>query len=180
MSVRRALFASPLAVVVAICAHLVALGFDHAPGAQRASELLGALGAALALGIATAFASGLVRGARAEAAPHLARWYAPLFLAAAGAASFGCIEFAEGHFALRALLEAALVSLPLAYVVAYLACAARSVLRAAGASYGDSVCAASSRASRAIVRLAREVRACIAHSFVVRGILRGRAPPILI
>ena len=179
MTLRRALYASPLAVLVAVFAHIVAFGFGHAPGAERSSELLGALGAALALGIFGAFASGLL-GVRATREPDASAWYAPLFLAVAGTASFGCIEFSEGHVVLRALLEVALLSIPLAYLLTFVARSARSVVRAAGASYGNFVCRALSNACLATARIARDAYPCAATSFVARGPLRGRAPPALI
>jgi hypothetical protein len=179
MTLRRALFASPLAVLVAVFAHLAAFGFSHAPGAQRAPEFLGALGAALALGVGCAFASGLL-GVRATAEPVAGRWYAPLFLAAAGAASFGCIEYSEGHFLVRTLFEAAFVSIPLAYLVAFIALATHRALCAAGATYGDFICRALPRAGRATARIARASHASFTRSFVAGGTLRGRAPPTLI
>jgi hypothetical protein len=180
MTLRRALSASPLALLVAVVAHVSAFGFSHAPGAERAPELLGALGAALALGVAGAFTSGLLGGLRTDAEPVPARWYAPLFLAAAGAASFGCIEFSEGHFALRTLLEAAVVSVPLAYLVAFVARATRRVLRTAGATYGDYICQALPRAGRATARIAYRFGASVCRSFVAGAVLRGRAPPALV
>jgi hypothetical protein len=180
MTLRRALAASPLALLVAVFAHISAFGFSHAAGAQRAPELLGTLGAALALGVVAAFASGLLRGAHARAERGATRWYAPLALAAAGVASFGCIEFSEGHFAIRALLEAAVVSIPFAYVVASIARATRSVLRAAGATYGDFICRALPRAARATARIARDFGTSVPRWFVAGAGLQGRAPPALV
>jgi hypothetical protein len=180
MTLRRALCASPLAILVAVLAHVVAFGFSHAPGAERAPELLGMLGSALVLGAAVAFASGLVGGVRASAESGAARWYAPLFLAAAGAAGFACIECSEGHFLVRTLLEATIVSIPLAYLVAFVARATRGALQAAGATYGDYICRAHGRANRATTRIARDFTTSISRSLVTRGTLRGRAPPALI
>jgi hypothetical protein len=180
MTLRRALFASPLAVLVAVLAHVAAFGFSHAPGAERAPELFGTLGVALAFGLVLTFASGLLGGARASAEPATARWYGPLFLALAGAASFGCIEYSEGHFAVRTLLEAAVVSIPIAYLVAFLARATRRALRAAGAGYGDFICRALARTGRASARIPRDFGARVSRSLVVAAARRGRAPPILI
>jgi hypothetical protein len=179
MTVRRALCASPLAVLVAVCAHLVAFGFGHAPGAERASALLEALGAALALGVCGAFAAGLL-GADAKHERDASVWCMPLFLAAAGTASFGCIEYSEGHFALRTLFEAALLSIPLAYFVALVARSTRSAIRGAGAACGEFVCRTRARHTGSLARFVCDAITFSANSIVTLGSLRGRAPPAFI
>ena len=179
MTLRRALRASPLAVLVAVLAHFTAFGFGHAPGAEHASDLLGTLGAALGLGVFGVFAAGVL-GLRTQPESGPADWSAPLILAAAATASFAGIEISEGHFALRTLLEAACFSLPLAYFVALVARSTRAVVRAAGVSYGNFLRRALCGPRLAIARIVRQSRVCIADSLVTNERLRGRAPPVLI
>jgi hypothetical protein len=173
------LWASPLAVLVAVLAHLVAFGSQHVPGGSHAPALLGILGATLALGLVGAFAAGLFARPRPPIATDRSRRYAPLLLAAAGAAAYGLMELSEGHLALSAFLTAVLASLPLAYFVASAAHVARRAARQAGAR-----CAAllertpQNLGSRPALLRGRQQTSLSAAFFP--GARQGRAPPALI
>jgi hypothetical protein len=178
MSLRRVLWASPLAVSVAILAHLVTFGFAHAPGGSHATALLGVLAMSLVFGLARAFAGGLFGTAPRGSAVERSTRFAPLLLAGAGAAAFAFIEFSEGHLALPALLVAALAAVPLAALVRSTSRSADRAARRAGAH-----CAAFAIATRRLARLAAasyvtgDRLESVATTFVL-GTLRGRAPPI--
>jgi hypothetical protein len=177
MTLRKALWALPLTVSVAVLAHLATFGFLHAPGAGHSAVLLGALGVMLGLALLGTFAGGLVARTR-PIATERRFGYAPLLLAAAGAATFGLIELSEGHLAFAAVLQAAIASVPIAYLVAFTARSARHAAHEAGvlcariASHSDRSHALSV-ATR--VRGGRRVRFA---SSLVRGTSRGRAPPL--
>jgi hypothetical protein len=179
MTLRRALWTAPLAVSIAVLAHLAVFGLGHAPGAAYAPELLGSLGAALLLGLLGAFLGGAVGRAQPVITTERRFGYAPLLLAGAAAGTFALIELLEGHVAAAPLLLALAASLPLALGVLRLSGAARRAAHDAGhrlAVYLE-------RAARAARPAAFLLRGPGARAFapaVVRGSRRGRAPPALI
>jgi hypothetical protein len=178
MTLRRTLWALPLTVSVAVLAHVVAFGFAHAPGAGHSTALFGALGVLLGIALLGTFANGLLGGSPGPIATERRYGYAPLLLAAAGLATFGLIELSEGHFGFTPLLQAALAAIPLAYVLAAAARSTRRAIHEAGV-----LCAryASRDERRAVISnadLLRDDRRLSVIAAFVRGVSRGRAPPI--
>jgi hypothetical protein len=176
MTLRKALWASPLAVVVAVLVHVVIFGFAHAPGAGHAGALLGTLAATLAAALLAAFAAGFVTE-RPEAEPPGGIASAALFLAAAGAAAFGVIELSEGHLALPALIAACLAAFPVAYIVLGAARSAAGAARGAGARLAAFAGRRGARVSVAATGFIGRKRRRFARATVLPGTLRGRAPP---
>jgi hypothetical protein len=99
-------------------------------------------------------------------------------LALAGVGAFGLIELSEGHFALGALLQAALASIPLAYLVAFAARSARRAAHQAGAICARYASRKNGRNSSASATLARRRSHLPVASPIARGTSRGRAPPL--
>jgi hypothetical protein len=173
------LWASPLAVSVAVLAHLVAFGSLHAPGGSHAPALLGILGVTLALGLVGTFAGGFFAVAPERIATEARFRYGPLLLAAGGAAAYGLIELSEGHLALSAFLTAALSSLPLAYFIAFAARYARRAARNAGVRCAVLIRGHHDAHGSAPAFLGAS-RCRPASSGFFPGARRGRAPPALI
>lgn len=96
MSIRR-LSAVPLALLVAVLAHVATFGFEHAPGGRHAGELFGVLGAALLLMGLAAFFRAVLFGASAGIAAMKRGTDETLALAAAGFGCYGLLELAEGR-----------------------------------------------------------------------------------
>ena len=179
MTLRKALVASPSAVLVAVLAHFVAFGSSHAPGDGRAVEILGGLGATLGVGVLFAFLSGVFAG-RISRLGERASIFAPLVLAVAGVAAFGVIEISEGHAAVASLFEAACAAVPLAYVVAWLTRAIASIAGSAGVAAGSFIRRGSRGLATCVAVATRDLRACARYGLVARNNLRGRAPPLFI
>lgn len=176
MTLRVSWAGLPLAVLVAVLAHVAGFGSSHAPGNGHATGLLVALGLALALLVASVFLLAAAGGS--GAARSVARPGSPanvLGLATLGAAVLLAIEIAEGHAALAGSLPALAALLPIAALVALVARHAHCSLDAAGAR-----CRAGLR--RAAPRIwggfaAYATYRVDARSAVRRDVSRGRAPP---
>lgn len=175
MTLRRAFWALPLAVSVAVLAHFVVFGTGHAPGAEHAPELLGALGAMLGLGVFGAFLGGVFGLRRPSIATEPSLRYGPLLLALAATGTFGLIELSEGHLAWRPWLEALLASLPLALAAIAIARATGRVAHGAGASLAALFDRTMPARSRAFIFLGASTRAFA--PALARSARRGRAPP---
>jgi hypothetical protein len=177
MTIRTALWACPLTVSVAVLAHLAAFGGDHAPGGEHAPILFGGLALMLGAALVATFAGGLLGRALGPIATGRRCRYAPLFLAAAGAATFALIECSEGHSPFAALLRASLFCIPFAYLLALAAASARRATHDAGRSCARAVFGMRrGGGTGAAIRLDRGRRLAFAAS-VACGATRGRAPP---
>jgi hypothetical protein len=173
MTLQRAFWGLPLAVAVAVLAHLAVFGLQHAPGGGHSAELLTALAAALGLSLAGAFFAGALGSKRPIATPARLG-YSPLALAAAAAVAYGLIELSEGHAA-GPWPAAVATMLPLALAVAWLARAAGRAAHGAGLAFATY--AAQPRARRpAAFTLCRAGAPARSVSFA-SGTRRGRAPP---
>jgi hypothetical protein len=175
MTLRRAFWALPLAVSVAVLAHLVVFGTSHAPGAAHAPELLGTLGVLLGLGVFSAFLGGAVgRGRTSIATGPQLRYGSPL-LAMASAGTFALIEISEGHLALGPFLAALVACLPLAFAALGFARATHRVAYAAGVCVAG--LASRRQPARPAIVLTRRAPSRTFAPAVARGSRRGRAPP---
>jgi len=177
MTLRRAFWALPLAVAVAVLAHVAVFGFSHAPGGGRAPELLSALGTMLGLGLFGAFLGGALGTARSSITTEHRLGYAPLWLAGAAAGAFALIEFSEGRLALGPWLEALAAILPLAFAVAFAALSAGRAVRRAGIRL-TALGRLRPRDARSIF-VTRRAPVCVPAYVVSPGRRRGRAPPFL-
>jgi hypothetical protein len=180
MTLRKAVGASPLAVSVAVLDHLATFGLDHEPGEGSATELFTWLAVALACGLVGAFGAGFfgtARDARKSARPS---WLETSLLAAAGSASFGFIELSEGHPFLASIAHVALVSIPVAFVVAFVARYVRGIATMAGSRCGAFVRRMLRHVGPRITRIAAPRRSLTVALAVARDSSRGRAPPLLI
>jgi hypothetical protein len=178
MSLRKAIGAAPLAVSVAVLAHVIVLGFSHEPGGGRSAELFSSLCLALAFGVAGSFGSGFfaVDAPRAKnARPSIA---ATFLLAAAGTAIFGGIECTEGNSIFGSMLAVAIVSIPIAFVVLAIATAVRRVATAAGFHYGAFVRRVCRRRAADVTQIVFVTRTRVVVFAVARRAMRGRAPPL--
>jgi len=187
MFLRRLWLGGPLGVLVAVLAHVAGFGADHVPGSVHAAELLGVLGATLALLALAVFVRGVASGAIAgvtarSAPPEFARRLRTLafdsaMLTLVGALAFALIEVCEGHLAVGGSLRAAFALLPVALGVAVLAPRAARSLHAAGSCVGASL-AGPQRARNAsvVTRAMRRRHGC---GRAQLGTLGGRAPPHL-
>jgi hypothetical protein len=173
MTLQRALWASPLAVAVAVLAHLAVFGSGHAPGADHAASLWVVLLGGLGLSVGGAFIAGAI-GSKFPIATNGRLGYAALL--AASAATFGLIEFSEGHLAGAPWLSAILVMLPLALAVSWLAGSAGRAAYSAGAAF-VAVVERDRRRRPALLILRRAAVPVRAASFA-SGTRRGRAPPL--
>jgi hypothetical protein len=185
MTLRKLSAFVPSALVVAVGAHLAAAGIGHAPGGERAGNLIAWIGAWLAVSLFGAFLSGLLgiaalprEGFRRSIATRGRRAYDAVALGVAGTVAYAAVEIAEGHLAAGGLLRALVASFPLATVVAALARAAGSVAVRAG-----------SRLGRLLERQVRRSGAPVAPSRDARLVARirlalfsggGRAPPLFV
>ena len=185
MPLRRLWAGGPLALFVAILAHVAGFGRAHAPGAEHAGELLVVLAIALAVLAAAVLLRSLARamGARNRAAgspttmpstPRALAGYVAALAALAGLA-FAALEFVEGHLVTSGSLRSALALLPVAAIVAVIANRAGRTLDDIGSRIGAALAACAhdivtAFAPRAVVRL----RIGVARR---GGALRGRAPP---
>jgi hypothetical protein len=177
MTLRRAFWALPLAVTVAVLAHVAVFGFSHAPGAGHAPELLSALGTMLGLGLFGAFLGGALGAARGSITTERRLGYAPLWLAAAAAGAFALIELSEGRLALGPWLEALAAILPLATGVAFAALSADRAARRAGLGFA-ALARLRPRSARAIF-ITRSGPVFALAYVAWPGMRRGRAPPFL-
>jgi len=177
MSLRRLPGAALLAALVAVLAHVAGAGFDHAPGAAHAPDLLGSLGAALALAVLATFFGGAFRGVRPSIATSTGGGKSLLGLAAGGFAGFLAIELLEGHLALGGALRALGAVLPAALAVML---AAGRIGRAAGLAGARFASFARSRGGAVAAALTSLGRARLAAAdFPGCSRARGRAPPLL-
>ncbi|MBD5653797.1 MAG: hypothetical protein IAI50_01295 [Candidatus Eremiobacteraeota bacterium] len=176
MTLRRALWASPLAVAVAVLAHFVTFGFGHAPGSGHAFALIGTLAATLLIGLIGSFTGGFF--ARAPRRAERSGRYAPFLLAAAGAAAFGIIELSEGHVAFPAFLVAGIAALPLAFLVLSAARSAERLARTAGARSAAFVHRVRRVARVATATFLDSSRPSSARGIFARTTRQGRAPPV--
>jgi hypothetical protein len=175
MTLNRALWASPLAVAVAVLAHVVVFGAGHAPGAEHASGLLGFLAAALGLALGATFLAGALGVANPIATGRRFGYSAPLALTGLSAVTFGLIELSEGHPAAATWLAAILVMLPIALAVTWLAERTTRAVYGAGIAFASFALAPRRRgpATSLLLRAYVPVRAVS----IARGARRGRAPP---
>jgi hypothetical protein len=177
MSLRRLPASLALAALVGVLAHLAAFGSEHAPGGAGAPVLLGSLLAALALASLVAFLDAALRRSPAPIATKVPRGYAVTALAAAGFASYGLIELAEGHLALGGALRALLGVLPIAAIVSGVATKIGWAAERAGAALAAFAASAAPAATGVVIL-------CPDPAFGsrfrhARGTPRGRAPPAL-
>ncbi|GAC1490802.1 MAG: hypothetical protein NVS1B2_01190 [Vulcanimicrobiaceae bacterium] len=181
MLLRRLGSSVPLAVFVAVLAHVAGFGSTHAPGSQHAIELLVALAVALA-----ALAGGIVVRAALAAAGHRRVAHVPPsplghrlasagVLAAFAALAFAAIEASEGNVIVDGSVRALVALLPIATLVTLLAPRARRALHAIGTRVAVAL-VAHVRRDGARFAARRLVRA-IARSADRRGTRLGRAPP---
>jgi len=184
MTFRRALVAAPLAIIVAIAAHFMAFGADHALGGSYGGEVLGAgLGASILLIVVAVLWLALTETDAARGERSLLRLLpgrggvaaATGYLAASGFLTFAAGEALEG----RSPLGTWSTALALLLVAAVVAVAARWIVRwlAAGGT---------ALAKMSALRLAAAHNPCIvtaggarplAPRSLARGSCRGRAPP---
>jgi hypothetical protein len=176
MTLRRLPACLALAALVGVLAHLAAFGSEHAPGGAGAPELLGGVLAALALAGLLAFLDAALRRSPGPVAAKLSRGYAVAALAAAGFASYGLIELAEGHFALGSALRALLAVLPIAAVVWGIATRVGSAAERAGAALAAFAASPGIAAAGLLLRPEPAFAAQLRHA---HGTPRGRAPPTL-
>lgn len=178
MTLRRAAAALPLALSVAVVAHVAGFGADHVPGGGHAAVLLFGLFAALAALAGWTFGAGYFgRPSRPSIATSATDGYLWATLTAGGALAFLAMEAIEGHLALAPGSLAALLALvPSALLVAI--CSRRLEASALRAGYDSArVCEALPRLSSS--RAARgPVLAFSATSTYVARTTRGRAPPL--
>ena len=187
MLLRRLFVGAPLAVVVAVVAHVAGFGFAHAPGTTHALDLAFALGSALAALAGGVILRGFARGRAFRlpgASQPLARSrHANLAsvaqLTAFAALAFIAIEALEGNLAHVGSLHAlvALVALvPIAMVVGWLAPRAGATLCELGSSLRASL-GTRGRDPLALALARRSTRVFAASQFAFAR-RRGRAPPL--
>ncbi len=184
MLLRRLGTSVPLAVLVAVLAHVAGFGRDHAPGAAHAIDLLAALGVALATlagaVLIRAFTTTVRDGRPVARAVHSRSlgWYATRVggLVALAAIAFLAIEAFEGNIAIDGSLRAIAALLPLAILVVFLSRRADGSLRALGARLGLALGIRIARDNGARSHH-RQLTRVIAQSAVRAGARRGRAPP---
>jgi hypothetical protein len=175
MTLKRALSTAPLAVAVAVLAHLAVFGSGHAPGAEHAAGLLTVLLAALGLSFGATFLAGALGSVSPITTSCRIGYAGPLGLAALSTATFGLIEFSEGHLAAAPWFAVVLAILPLAVAVAWLSsCAGRAVYDA-GSALAEYAPQRRGR-SPALFSLQRAHVPVRATSHAP-GARRGRAPP---
>ncbi|GAC1548378.1 MAG: hypothetical protein NVS3B16_21250 [Vulcanimicrobiaceae bacterium] len=176
MALRRLLVAVPLAVLVAVLAHVAGFGFAHAPGGDHASALFELLAGSLAALLAGAVYRGSVASTPTPIATKHAGRKGAVALAVLAAGALAAIELAEGHslFGSAGLLPL-LALIPLAVAVRSAArCASGLAARAGGqlAVYLRRVPGGSGAG------FARRCRCRIRpYGSTVRRVTRGRAPP---
>jgi hypothetical protein len=184
MLLRRLLAGGPLAVLVAVLAHVAGFGFTHAPGTTHALDLAVALGSALATLVGVVVLRGFARGRgpRAQIVPvTLVRPWSTRFASVAeltgfAALAFVAIEALEGNLAFGGSLRAIIALVPIAMLVAWLAPHAGTTLREIGISLRaplqtrgrDNVAPTSAHPSARVV--------ATSHTAIARR--RGRAPPL--
>lgn len=178
MLLRRLFVGGPLAVLVAVLAHVAGFGFAHAPGTTHALDLVVALGSALAtLGsivVLRSFARG--RGPHPQSVPMHARLGSISELIAFAALAFVAIEALEGNLAFGGSLRAIVALVPFAMLVDWLAPHAGTTLSDIGIALRDSL------QTRGRYRIApasayTSVRV-VATSQAASARRRGRAPPL--
>jgi hypothetical protein len=184
MALRRVLVTAPLAVLVALTAHVAGFGGDHVLGGVHAAGLL-ALGvggsillAILALGWVGLTETDAGRAERALRAMLPARggiFPAALVLGVSGSIVFACGELLEGH--LPPVTLGSLLAITASAVV--IAAVARGLARwlAAGGVALASLIPLARRPSAAPARAAERADALLAPPSQARGARRGRAPP---
>jgi hypothetical protein len=176
MSLQRALWATPLALAVAVLAHLAVFGSGHTPGAEHATALWVALAAGLGSSLAGAFFAGAF-GSKRPIATNAGLGYGPFALAAASAVAFGLIELSEGRLGSVPWLPVAFAILPLALAVAWAGSRAGQAAYRAGASFAGCAGRPVRRGNPASLVLRRAAVPVRAVSFA-SGNRRGRAPPL--
>jgi hypothetical protein len=185
MALRRALVTAPLAILVALAAHAIAVGGQHALGGAYAGILLAAgLGGTLLLaGMALLWLALKQPNARAGEQVLLALLpagggfvAATTVLSLSGFAAFACAEALEGHFplgtlgsALTSFAVSALVALGFRRYARWLAEGAAALATLLAWQLDGRACLA--------VTIAPATRP-IASQLVARGRHDGRAPPI--
>ena len=184
MLLRRLLVGGPLAILVAVLAHVAGFGFAHAPGTGHALDLAIALGSAFAtLGCAVVL-RGFARG-RGPTARSTVRLPFPALLAkrtsvaelsAFAALAFVAIEALEGNLAFGESLRAIAALVPFAILVAWLAPQANRKLVEIGISLRTSF--ETRRRDGAVLSFARESVHVFATSQCASSRRRGRAPPL--
>jgi hypothetical protein len=184
MVASRVLAIAPLAVLVALAAHVTAFGADHAFGGAHSGELL-----ALAIGgfsllalvgtVWTGVAAGDVQEGEAvlwRALPIPGRGGIWATLLVTGFAAFACGELLEGRSPLGTWVSA----LALLLAAGALSFAARHMIRwlaAGGAALRSLIERARYAAARPVV-LVRPSSPVGAPRVLSRGTCRGRAPPL--
>ena len=171
---RSRLIAVPLAVLVAVLAHVAGFGTEHVAGGAYAGTLLTTLGAALGAAFAAGFLDAAIRpGIR------IATWSRDRYLAhtllGGGLLAYTAIEVLEGHANLGGSLRASLALVPSAAIVAWIARFAADLCNRAGTALAalDAVIRALGRLIAPPPRLV-PVRV---PTQPVYGRRRGRAPP---
>jgi hypothetical protein len=176
MTLKRALSTAPLAVAVAVLAHVAVFGHGHAPGADHAAALLTVLAAALALWLGATFFAGALGFAAPIATSGCIGYRGPLALAALSAATFGLIEFSEGHLAAAPWLHVVFAILPIALVVAWLSARAGRAVYDAGNALAGSV--SRPRRGKPTVFFLQRAQVPVRAASYAPGARHGRAPPL--
>ena len=142
MSLRQMGVVVPLAVLVAVLAHLAGFGADHAPGAAHAHGLLASLAAGLALSALATLLLGALRPHRRDRTPWQQERWLPMLLAGGGALAYASIEAVEGRFWSHGTVRSLVAIVPVAVVVWRLARCAATMLRSSGAALAAIVASA--------------------------------------
>lgn len=176
MPLKRLWVGLPLAVLVALIAHLAGFGSTHLPGNDHASVLFGAVGLTLAAFLAAAFLRPLRSAARLSLATARPNGKAVLALAGVAALAFAAIELAEGRGVFSSTVLPLLALVPIAVIVGSLARRAESLAERAGARVAVYFRRSQDRFSHLVLGT-RARAATHPTSVVVRRATRGRAPP---
>lgn len=173
MPLRRLWAGLPLAVLVALLAHVAGFGFAHVPGGGHVASLLVTLAVALAALALAAFARAVFTRRSIATTTDVRKSAA--WLAFLGAVAFAAIELAEGHGIFDAGLRPLLTTLPLALVVALFARGADRALARVAARIATYLRRERARTGSDYLGRTRARIATVAHD--VRRATCGRAPP---
>jgi hypothetical protein len=176
MTLKRALSAAPLAVAVAVLAHLAVFGSGHAPGAEHAAGLLTVLAAALGLSFGATFLAGALGSVAPIATSRRIGYSGPLGLVVLSAATFGLIEFSEGHLAAAPWLAILIAILPIALAVDRLSDRAERAFYDAGNALA--ALAPKARSGGPSVFFLQRAHVPVRAVSYAPGSRRGRAPPL--
>lgn len=165
----------PLAVLVAVLAHVTAFGSDHAAGGAYATALSGILAGALTLRLGVAFARS-ARSVRGTFATRYDLGKSALLLAIFAALAFAGIELSEGHAIFGAGLVPLVALLPIAFLVLVVARRVDRFAARVGSLAAVYLRRPTRRVVAAFVRRSRSrAGAAAVHD---RRVARGRAPPL--